>query len=326
VKRRINYRGARRTANLAVTVASTILTGLIGGPRPFYQVVTPLLSWIDQSEITTLSPVRPFASSDVFNAPITANPAIDPNSSSWVTLLERDAASANLLNSLQWGIPVYQTTASDPGYALSGSVYFTSQYFLAHVPRTAVANTGTDQHLVVLGDGVETDFWGFSRSSNGTPQAWSLWQNSCGPFSSSAQCPPNLGNAGGANATRIALLAGLVRPSEISAGDIEHALAFTIPQTAPGFRAPAQASDGRTPGGIPEGARIQLDPSYQIPASMPAWIATICRALQRYGAILTDSGGTLALYAESPATGRWPAGVGGSLASIPWSRMRVIAG
>jgi hypothetical protein len=59
---------------------------------------------------------------------------------------------------------------------------------------------------------------------------------------------------------------------------------------------------------------------------MPPWIATICRALQRYGAILTDSGGTLAFYGESPVTGSWPAGVGGSLAGIPWSRMRVIAG
>jgi hypothetical protein len=124
----------------------------------------PVLSWVDQSELTTLSSARPFASSDVFNTPIAANPEIDPNSARWVTLLEGDAAGANLANNLQWGIPVYQTTESDPAYALAGSVYYTSDYFLTHVPRTAVANTGADQHLVVLGNGVETDFWGFSRS------------------------------------------------------------------------------------------------------------------------------------------------------------------
>ena len=313
-------------AKLALTVASTMLPGLIGGSRPYFQVVAPVLSWVNQAELTTLSSDRPFASTDVFNTPIADNPAIDPDTAHWVTLLERDGAGANLANNLQWGIPVYQTTASDPGYALAGSVYYTSQYFLMRVPGTAVANTGADQHLVVLDNGVETDFWGFSRSSNGTPQAWSIWQSFCGPFSSAGQCPTQFGNAGAANAARIALLAGLVRPSEIAAGNIQHALAFTIPQTAPGFRAPAQGSDGRTPGGIPEGARIQLDPTYQIPANMPPWIATICRALQRYGAILTDSGGTLAFYGESPVTGSWPAGVGGSLAGIPWSRMRVIAG
>jgi hypothetical protein len=230
VKWRIHHRGARRMASLALTVASTILPGLIGGPRPLLGVVAPVLSWVDQSELTTLSSARPFASSDVFNTPIAADPEIDPNSARWVALLERDAAAANLANNLQWGIPVYQTTQSDPAYALAGSVYYTSDYFLTHVPRTAVANTGADQHLVVLGDGVETDFWGFSRSSDGTPRAWSIWQNPCGPFSSFGQCPSPLGNAAAANATRIALLAGLVRPLEIAGGKIEHALAFTIPQ------------------------------------------------------------------------------------------------
>jgi hypothetical protein len=326
VKWRIHHGGARRTAKLALTVASTILPGLIGGPRPLFGVVAPALNWVDQSELTTLSLVTPFASSDVFNTPIAADPEIDPDSARWVMVLERDAAAANLANNVQWGIPVYETTPSDPTYALTGSVYYTGDYFLTRIPRAAVASTGADHHLVVLGDGIETDFWGFSRSSNGTPQAWSIWQNFCGPFSSSGQCQSQLGNAGAANATRLALLAGLVRPPEIAAGNIEHALAFTIPQTALGFRAPAAGSDRRTPGGIPEGVRIQLDPSYQIPASMPLWIATICRALQRYGAILTDSGGTLAFYGESPLTGSWPAGVGGSLASVPWSQMRVIAG
>src|SRR5207247_7044747 len=83
---------------------------------------------------------------------------------------------------------------------------------------------------------------------------------------------------------------------------------------------------------IPEGARIQLDPAFDVDGQpWPAWEKTIARALQTYGAYLEDTGGSLAFYAE-PNLDRgydaWSlAGVPGapqSLANLPWDSFRVL--
>jgi hypothetical protein len=51
---------------------------------------------------------------------------------------------------------------------------------------------------------------------------------------------------------------------------------------------PAIISDGKTSGGIPEGARIQLDPAYDI-SGLTASEQIIAKALQVYGFYVTDS-------------------------------------
>ena len=65
------------------------------------------------------------------------------------------------------------------------------------------------------------------------------------------------------------------------------------------FVPPAIWNDGQTPGGIPEGAILQLDPGLDLsrfPLSSAA--RTIARAMQEYGLVDVDSGGGAAVYAE----------------------------
>jgi hypothetical protein len=76
--------------------------------------------------------------------------------------------------------------------------------------------------------------------------------------------------------------------------------------------APATGSDGWSTlaGAIPEGARVQLDPSLDLDSlGLTPWQKTIARALQEYGMLLVDTGGGFGLQAQ------W---TGSTSASYPW--------
>jgi hypothetical protein len=148
----------------------------------------------------------------------------------------------------------------------------------------------------------------------------------------------------GANAANMANLAGLVRPEELVQGHIDHAVTIGIPGIASGAPAcPATHNVGTTsdPTAIPEGARLQLDPTLDVSAlSIPAWQKTIARAMQVYGVYVRDNSGTISIYAETSsdtAGGRhydgWnKAGLGfsttagsqGFSSGFPWNKLRVL--
>ncbi len=108
-------------------------------------------------------------------------------------------------------------------------------------------------------------------------------------------------------------IAGLIRPTELGAGAIRHALTFAYPFTKDGGPvAPATASDGRAStqdgwGGlarpanalpIPEGARVQLDPALDLDAlDLLPWQKAVARALQVYGMFLADTSPNISLAA-----------------------------
>jgi hypothetical protein len=104
-------------------------------------------------------------------------------------------------------------------------------------------------------------------------------------------------------------LSGLVRPWEIAQGHIDHALALGYPMVDR-VRCvwPASKSDGTIDlAGIPEGARIQLDPTLDVDTleGLSATGRVIARALQVYGAYLVDTSGSNKLYPESAITAAW---------------------
>jgi hypothetical protein len=66
---------------------------------------------------------------------------------------------------------------------------------------------------------------------------------------------------------------------------------------------PATSSDGQSSGAdtIPEGARLQLDPSLDLSTlGLQPWQRTIARALQQYGMFVGDTGDTVGLSAVNP--------------------------
>jgi len=94
-----------------------------------------------------------------------------------------------------------------------------------------------------------------------------------------------------ADAAGLPLLPGLCRADEVVAGEIRHALRFTVSQTRAAYIWPARhkASSNNDPNLPPMGQRFRLKATYNVGAFSPQ-TRVILVALQRYGMILADNG------------------------------------
>ncbi len=107
-----------------------------------------------------------------------------------------------------------------------------------------------------------------------------------------------------ADAAGLPILPGLVRYDEVAAGEINHALRFTAPETQRTFVWPARhfASDLTEAHYPPLGLRLRLRAGFDISGFDPS-VQVILRAMQRYGIILADNGS--AWYVSGAPDERW---------------------
>jgi hypothetical protein len=122
----------------------------------------------------------------------------------------------------------------------------------------------------------------------------------------------------GARGSGLPLFAGLIRPGELESGEIQHALAISLPGPAQGlFVQPASSTDGngRTRS-IPEGARIRLKRDVVLPQPRDPRTGKVIKlsrqqqrladaivaCLRTYGAIVVDRAAVPTLYAQRDVT------------------------
>ncbi len=122
----------------------------------------------------------------------------------------------------------------------------------------------------------------------------------------------------GARGSGLPLFAGLIRPGELESGEIQHALAISVPGPATGvFVQPASSTDGNgRPMSIPEGARIRLRRDVVLPQphdpitgklikltkQQQRLADAIVACLRTYGAIVVDRAAVPTLYAQRDVT------------------------
>jgi hypothetical protein len=194
------------------------------------------------------------------------------------------------------------------------------------IPDGAQESAGADAQIVIwnIDSG---DEWGFYHASENANGSWNVtngyYYNT--KWSAVSHRPFIPRGAG------VPYLAGLTRPWEISQGQIDHALAFGYDYPANEFVYPATSTDGlgTFPPDLPEGARLQLDPTLT-DSDFDTWGLDsvgkiIAHALQDYGMIVVDNSGRPKLYMEYEGTAGW----GGILNSntvdpIPLSAFRVL--
>lgn len=351
--------GWRRGASVVMVAGSVLLAACSGGggldpaaplpalplpgvpapsPAPTPEpTVTPAPAPTAPAPVPTMpapgAPVmgRPFSATGPWNLAIPADPVIDPNSAAMVANLASGAhpGVANLYN---FGTKVYEADASTPRYRIDcqppgnwGACNLEAQP--VPIPDGATANSGSDAAMTVLDReaGLGYCFWQYRND-----RATTSWGNVYSLSDEGDGTPPVCTGSG------LPSLGGLVRMSEIEAGQIDHALNFSTQFCQSGtFRYPAGKTDGKQggSGAVPEGARVQLDPSIDvaaIPGITPGELA-VARALQVYGAYATDCGGsTMAYTFEHPRDGADPyPGVGFTfdyfhMDRIPWDRLRVL--
>jgi len=132
------------------------------------------------------------------------------------------------------------------------------------------------------------------------------------------------------------LVAGAMTIKQLQAGNIDHALALTIPNTRAGvYASPAQRTDGKiaSSDAIPEGARLRLDPRLNLASlHLPPLVRLIAQAAQKYGIVVRDTSGVVSFIGQDPlnrdfgvyrrlAQGAYPNKL---LAKFPWSHLQVV--
>jgi hypothetical protein len=284
---------------------------------------------------------RPYTADSAWNTPIAAGAAVDGHSASMVATIGANVGS----DATQYSYPVYVASASTPRYSVPCTKYkctivtpsgTTRVAVLTGVPipPLALPSNGSDGQMIVIDstNGAEYDLWKAVRTTSG----WSVSNGSV--YNVAWDGTPSRYGSRGAG---VPYFAGLIRPWEIAQGHIDHAIAFAYQGPEAGRCVfPASKTDGANTDwlAIPEGARLQLDPTLgtadfdRMGLSRTARI--IATAMQRYGMYVIDRAGHPKIYVENLAANRYAttswsdaatALTSSTVATIPYTKFRVMA-
>lgn len=263
---------------------------------------------------------RPFSDDSPWNRPIPATVPTHPDSQKIIAFAITQAKHIRMVR--EYTIPVWVVNADNiPLVKVRSDAIFDTWdkdrdgWSDVGVPLTKTMwpePTG-DGHLCIVDPFKNTawEFSCFSRMEDGTPRCttfniWDLTGIGVGnPFEGRRW------QTRGGRGSGFPVIAGLIRPEELAAGEIRHALVFSFTHNSGVendayeiFLIPACRSDGQYKGKqYPiEGMRFQLDPTLG-EKDFNYWGLNregkiVARTLQKYGMFLGDNGGAMALYAQ----------------------------
>lgn len=289
-----------------------------------------------------------FAEADWLWKPISPNAAAAAESPTWVGYLSAPG-SQHVTDLYRYGVTLVPTsaiTSTTPRY----DVTFTKPWggdplksYSVPIPSGTTVPSGTDGQIAILDPVSQRAFGLWQAKYDGAANTWSAsWG---GDTSLNGD---GIVHSGSATATKISRYAGVVGAQEFSAAlaagtGLNHALVFSTDIAGPGYVPPAIKSDGTNSAAVatpmPEGSRVQLDPSIDvgaIPGITPGE-QVIAKTLQTHGAYAVDKGGTRMAFvfeAVPGASSADPAMVWSDagftadyadMVDIPWSRLTVLA-
>jgi hypothetical protein len=149
------------------------------------------------------------------------------------------------------------------------------------------ASTG-DRHVIVVDQSTCLDYELFAAYPHDGGRRWSAGSGAIFNLRSDHLRPAGWTSA---DAAGLPILPGLARYDEVAAGQIDHALRFTAPCTAPRYVYPARHEATTCSGAWlpPMGLRVRLKAGVNI-SGLPSQARVVAEALKRYGMILADNG------------------------------------
>lgn len=228
-----------------------------------------------------------------------------------------------------YGTNVYYVDSSTPLVKVTTDRYPVGAVHQIPIPARAEPTSGSDSKVGII------------RKDTG--EAWELWlarKQPDGSWLAGSAGKTNVKTGSGFFAESTTGSGGssfnLVRPDEFAAGRIDHALVISAKtdHVARYFVSPAIRTDGKSTyaAAIPEGARVQLDPNFDVSKLQQPWMRVVAKALQEYGAYVTDRGGATAIgvmgnQSDDVVATRFPFGAYGDLnATGIKNHLRVLAG
>lgn len=297
-------------------------------------LTSPLPTSPNAKPLAPVVPSQLFARSSPWTTPVPRNARTVRNSAAMVRLLvEQVAEHRQWINTTAYSAPVYKVGPAQPLVRViqdTNNPVLRLAFAAVPLPPDIRPAAGTDRSAVVWQPSTDSlwEFWQLRKEADGWRARWGgrifAVSRSSGVF------PAPFGTS----ASGMSLVGGLLRPEEVRKGRVDHALAIGVPAIAPAFVPPANRTDGRTPGGIPLGTRLRLDPDLDLDTLPLTRVGRVlARAAQRYGIFVRDSSGSVPFYAQDPVNmdkDPWPEifehkSPTQVLAGFPWHRMQVVA-
>lgn len=271
--------------------------------------LTPTVAHTITPTIIPIELLVPYSKTSIWNIPIGPSPKYDPHSEEMIATLVLAHQGKIITAGDNYNYPVYFADADTPRWDIPCTIYRcvmltpdggirTDMLEDVPIPPGARPSADSDARMIII-DKVtyaEYDLWRAQRLETG----WTTGGGSA--YNILWNGTPTRNSSRGSG---IPSYAGLLRPWEILQGKIEHALAFGYTETAEDkcvFPASKTDGDSMLPFAIPEGARLQLDPSLTEEdfdrMGLDRAGKIIARALQEYGTILVDDSGSFKIYLE----------------------------
>ena len=255
-----------------------------------------------------------YAPTSFWYTPIPATVPLHSNSANFVQEILRQKATyygTVTINTREYTSPVYIASAGAPTMKVAqwdcqkkgySDTSLTEQWASVPIPSYAVPSKGSDAEMTVYQPSTDTvwEFWQ-ARKMDGNWQA--CWG---GRIQNASASSGVFYKYYGVTATSLSFLGGQITAEELQRGEIKHAIGFSVVDAEDKsiFSWPANRSDGYNPTGvayrIPEGLRFRLDPTVNVDAlPMSKAGKTIAKAAQKYGFVVWDRSGALALRAQN---------------------------
>ena len=233
---------------------------------------------------------------------------VHPSSSTWVNTIGASSHMHPDFGSGTYdggpiGIPYVTVPGTQTKYPATFTYQSESDTGPYAIPLTAPIEGGSasggDRHVIA----VDTDHCILYEIYAAYPQA-SSWTGGSGAIYSLSSDALRPSTWTSADAAGLPIFPGLVRYDEIVAGEIRHAIRFTVPQSQAAFVWPArhEASSHTANTYPPMGARFRLKAGFDI-SGYSATNKIILTALKRYGMMIPDNGSSW--YISGAPDARW---------------------
>jgi hypothetical protein len=269
--------------------------------KPMYVLFAAII--LTQIYAQTLEGCPVFPSDNIWNTPIDTLP-VDKNSDLYVDTIGRDT-NVHPDFGASWegspiGIPYMVVDSSQTKVQVSFDYTEESDQQPYPIPENPMIEGGPegdgDRHILLVDKDACTLYELFYAvlQDDGT---WSAGSGAIFDLTSNALRPEGWTSADTAG---LPILPGLVRSDEVAAGEINHALRFTAPETRQTYVWPGRhyASDLTDENYPPLGQRFRLKADYDISGFSPE-VQVILTALKTYGMILADNGSNWFISGES---------------------------
>jgi len=253
-----------------------------------------------------------FPDDNIWNTPID-NAPLHPNSTNYINTIGANRGLHADFGSGVWppgsdspiGIPYVVVGSNQPEIAVSFDYADESDPGPYPIPPDAPIEGGSttnegDRHVLVL----EKDnciLYELFAATKLPDNSWEAGSGAIFDLNSHDLRPDGWTSA---DAAGLPILPGLIRYDEVAAGEINHAIRFTAPQTQRAYVWPARhfASSQTGTNYPPMGIRLRLKENIDI-SGYPTEMQVILQAMKTYGLILADNGS--AWYISGVPDERW---------------------